>query len=179
MRAVRKWLYFGIPVMFIVGGLSHFAFGLSGQSPAVAIFAPVNESIWEHLKMSFWAPLVWWIIGYFVLSDKYGIPACGWFSACAVALYFNVIFVTAFYYTYTGAFGFHSVVIDILSFLLSLILGHVLAVHVYKYWGFRQKACIYPFILIALLTAAFAVFTFFSPHIPLFYDLSAGHYGIA
>ena len=178
MKAVRKWLYFGIPVMFILGGLTHFAFDLSGHNPAVAIFAPVNESVWEHLKMSFWAPLVWWIIGYFVLSEKYGIPACGWFAACAVSLYFNLIFITAFYYTYTGAFGFDSVVIDILSFLLSLILGQMLAVHFYRFAGARQKACTYPFIAIAILVAAFAVFTFYPPHIPLFFDRNTGTYGI-
>lgn len=179
IRAMRKWLYFGIPLMFLVGGLTHFAYELSGQNPAVAIFAPVNESVWEHIKMAFWVPLIWWIIGYFVLSDKYGISACGWFTACAAALYFNVIFITAFYYTYSGAFGCHSVFIDILSFVLSLILGSVLGVHVYKYGGFRRKVCIYPFIAIAVLAAAFAAFTFYPPHIPLFFDSSTGNYGIA
>ncbi len=179
MRAVKKWLYFGIPIMFIIGGLTHFAFNLSGHNPVAAAFVPVNESVWEHLKMAFWTPLIWWIIGYFVLEDKYGITACGWFSACAVALYFNMVFIPAFYYTYSGAFGCHSVVMDILSFLLSLILGHVLAVHFYRFAGSRRKACVFPFIAIALLAAAFAVFTFYSPHIPLFFDFGAGHYGIA
>jgi hypothetical protein len=35
------------------GVFLHFTFELSGKNYFVALFSPVNESIWEHLKLLF------------------------------------------------------------------------------------------------------------------------------
>lgn len=37
----------------VFGTLSHFLYDCSGQNLFIALFAPVNESIWEHMKLSF------------------------------------------------------------------------------------------------------------------------------
>ena len=43
-------LHFVLVAAFL-GTLNHFLYFLSGQSPIVALFCPVNESVWEHLKL--------------------------------------------------------------------------------------------------------------------------------
>lgn len=46
-----------IPAILAIGVLLHFVFDWSGQRRLVAVVAPVNESLWEHLKMAYW-PLI-------------------------------------------------------------------------------------------------------------------------
>ena len=42
----------GVPVLFLAGTLIHFLYGLSGEFFLVGLLAPVNESVWEHLKLA-------------------------------------------------------------------------------------------------------------------------------
>lgn len=52
------WDLTGIPVIILGGVLLHFCFDWSGRRRLLAVFAPVNESVWEHLKMAYWPLLV-------------------------------------------------------------------------------------------------------------------------
>jgi hypothetical protein len=80
------WICLGIPVIIIVGSLMHFVYRWSGNSKIVGIFVPVNESVWEHLKMGFWPMVLWWFAGYFLFGNNNKHFAIQWFSSCAVAL---------------------------------------------------------------------------------------------
>lgn len=177
-KTVRKWMYSAIPLMFILGGLTHFAYKLSGENTIVGIFCPVNESVWEHLKMSFWVPLAWWVITYYKKSKSYSINTPKWFSCCAVALYIAPLVITTFFYTYTGALGIESLVLDIFSLLLGLAAAQLAAFHFYKYGKFKESCLKYALIAIFVLAAAFVVFTFMPPHLPIFQDPITGAYGI-
>jgi hypothetical protein len=42
----------GIVFIIIIGSLLHFTFELSGHQ-AIGVFSAVNESVWEHLKLSY------------------------------------------------------------------------------------------------------------------------------
>lgn len=50
----RFWLAFGIAVLAGTG--LHFLYDVC-PAPLVGLFAPVNESVWEHLKLFFWPTL--------------------------------------------------------------------------------------------------------------------------
>lgn len=177
-KRAKAWMLYGIPVVFIIGGLTHFTFELSGENPFVGILSPVNESVWEHLKMSFWPLFIWWLLGYLPLSKRDGFSAASWFSSCAAALYLCQLFIVSFFYTYTGALGTESLIVDIISMLFGLTAAQVLAYHMYRFGRFKKSCLIYSMFAIALLTAAFIVFTFAPPHIPLFIDPNTGLYGI-
>jgi hypothetical protein len=174
----KLWIFYGIPVVFIIGGLTHFVYGWSGESTLVGILSPVNESVWEHLKITFWAYLIWWVLGYLLLSKRAGVSPAAWFSACAASLYVCALFITAFYYTYTQALGTHSVIVDILSVPAGLAISQTLAYHLIIHVRFRKSCLTYSLIAVAVLMAAFVVFTFNPPHIPLFIDHNTGGYGL-
>jgi hypothetical protein len=141
-------------------------------------FRTVNESPWEHLKMAFWANLFWWMIGYYGLKKGGKLSAAGWFSSCAASLYIAPLFIVSFYYTYTGALGFSSMILDVLSLLLGLGVSRYAAAHIFKY-GKPLKACLaLSAAAISLLAAVFIVFTFYPPRLPMFLDRNTGLYGI-
>lgn len=171
------WFLAGIPVIIVVGTLLHFVYDWSGQSMVVGIFAPVNESIWEHQKLIVWPTLVWCFAGY-LLKRKEGVSASRWFSSCAVGLYAGPLFIISFYYTYTGALGIHSLVLDILSFILGVITAQLIMLHFYQYANKSRLALPCSCFAILILIGALVLFTFYPPQLPIFMDPVTGEYGI-
>ena len=47
----KKIIIIACIVSILLGVFLHFAYDISGQNAIVGIFAPVNESVWEHLKL--------------------------------------------------------------------------------------------------------------------------------
>jgi hypothetical protein len=177
-RLAQTWIILGIPVLFIIGSLMHFAYDWSGESTIVGIFTPVNESIWEHLKMTFWPMLIWWFIGYFILNKRITISVHQWFVSCSVAEIVCLLVIVSFYYTYTGAFGIESLILDIFSLFLGIALGQLIALHIYKYGKNSNYFFQYAIAILVLMALAFTIFTFYPPQIPLFMDSTTGEYGI-
>lgn len=177
-NAAQHWILLGIPILFIVGFFMHYIYEWSGNSLIVGIFAPVNESIWEHLKLTFWPMLIWWIFGYIILGKKYNITASQWFTSCTVAELICSLVVLCFYYTYTGALGIESLILDIFSLFLGIVVAQYLAFHIYKTAKFSQNCLYISVAVLILLAVTFTVFTFAPPHLPLFKDSVTGKYGI-
>ncbi len=178
LPCVRSWILIGIPVLFVIGSLMHFAYGWSGKQAIVGIFAPVNESVWEHLKLSFWPMLIWWIVGYFVCEKKCNVDLTQWVVSAVSAMVICPLFIVAFFYTYTGAFSIESLLLDILSFLLGIAIAQLFALHLYRYAKFNSAWLLVAVVILILMLFAFIYFTFSPPHIPLFIDPETGTYGI-
>ena len=51
----------GFIAVSIAGTLMHFIYEWSGNNKIVALFAPVNESPWEHLKLLFFPFVIYGI----------------------------------------------------------------------------------------------------------------------
>ena len=85
-KAERQILV-GVPVLFLAGTLIHFLYGLSGEFFLVGLLAPVNESVWEHLKLALWPTTLWWTAGY-LWAQRRGreLDAPAWFAAALGAL---------------------------------------------------------------------------------------------
>ncbi|HBQ64699.1 MAG TPA: hypothetical protein DD727_07225 [Clostridiales bacterium] len=165
---IRKWVLGGIPVIILLSSLMHDLYEWSGNNLIVGFIAPVNESIWEHLKMSFLPTLLWWTTGYFFFRRSLSISPAQWFTPMVVSLYLCPLFITSFYYTYTGAFGIQSLFLDILSLVLGVTAAQIIALHLYRYARFNRIWLYLSMILILLMFVTFIVFTLSPPDIPLF-----------
>lgn len=171
-----KWILLGMPFVIIVAFPLHFLYDWCSNNFIVAIFAPVNESVWEHLKLVFWPMLFWWGLGLYLFKNKINIA--NWVVSLATAEIVCILFILSFYYVYTGAFGIESFVLDILSLVFGVIVSQLLAIHIYKY-VFASKFGLYlSLIIITILALAFIIFTFNPPNIPLFLDPVSKKYGI-
>ena len=61
-----------------VGTFFHFLFDILNQNVFVGLFTPVNESVWEHLKLIYFPYVVSMIVEYFI----YGKEAYNFVSSC-------------------------------------------------------------------------------------------------
>ena len=60
---IRRWHIAGFFWIVIVGSLLHFTYEWSGKSTLVGYFSPVNESLWEHLKLGYFS------LSFFILIE--------------------------------------------------------------------------------------------------------------
>ncbi|MDD6159910.1 MAG: DUF6512 family protein [Oscillospiraceae bacterium] len=159
-ESFRFWLIFVLALALGVG--LHFLYERF-PSPVTALFSPVRESLWEHLKILFY-PL---LLSGLILSARQGRTAwlCSLLFACAVMLTVS--------WLYHGVLGGRALLFDLLLYALSMLLGFLLPRLLWPLgdWPGVGAACA---VLTALLAVLLVLFTFFPPDNILFADLSHG-----
>lgn len=113
-RIILRYLF-----VVLLGVFLHFAYELSGENPIVGLFALVNESVWEHLKLLFFPMLVLTLWDLFTRqrNNLCFLPART--LGILAGLAFNVIV----FYTITGILGFNVAWINILIYLLGVVVA--------------------------------------------------------
>ena len=53
MSSLKRLSVIGVFFVLLAGTLAHFLYDLSGENAFVGLFVPVNESVWEHMKLLF------------------------------------------------------------------------------------------------------------------------------
>jgi hypothetical protein len=162
----------GVIFGVILGSLLHFAYALSGKNWFVGMFSAVNESPWEHLKLLVTPVVLFLAVEWFMVKDKRRLL----FAKC-VQILTGMIFIEAFYYTYTGALGFESLAVDIVSFVLVMVIGYGLSYHITQSKAkLRLPASVY-ILFISIIVVYMALVTFAPPRVPMFMDQNTGLYG--
>lgn len=177
LKLIKKLQIICVIFSIILGTLLHFTFELSSNNLFVASFSAVNESIWEHLKLVFFPIFIFAIIEYFLLKNYDN--KNNYIFSKTVAIIFAVLFITIFFFTYTGIIGTNYFILDIFLFLFSIIFGeficYKLLIKNSKINNKLKYLCI--FILLILLFS-FIIFTYFPPKINYFKDPVKNDYGI-
>ena len=158
-------IYFAAGMIFsaVLGTLSHFFYEWSGQNPVAALFYPVNESTWEHMKLVFFPILIWILFLPSRLRKNFPAMRC----ALLIGGLLGTWLVPVLFYTYSGILGRNLALIDIGIFYIAVLAAFWTA------WNLRdseraEKGC--PVILFssAVMLLAFFLFTFAPPDIGLF-----------
>ncbi|SFU72567.1 hypothetical protein SAMN04487886_11206 [Clostridium sp. DSM 8431] len=178
IKLINKIILSGTLIIFLLSSLFHFLFNITGGSTIAAIFFPVNESVFEHLKLVLYPSIIFWIASYFILNKNYKISFSKWVISMTLSIITNMLFILACFYVARYAFNIESLILDILSILIGSFLGQLLGMHFYNNGQkniFLSSICI---LLIIIMCISFANFTFYPPKLPLFMELSSGKYGI-
>lgn len=147
------------------GVLMHFLYEWSGKNPLVGLFAPVNESIWEHLKLIFFPAAVWSAMAYFFSKKHYPNDI----AATLIGIFGAMFTIVSAHYTYKGIIGRHIPAIDITLYFLSVIIFLALRGIVRANGFFSSKSAHFLSLIILIITAIlFIVFSFYPPDIALF-----------
>lgn len=145
-----------------------FLFGWLGKSALIGMFTPINESIWEHLKLVYWPLLLWWGIGYRLYHDEYKLSLVKWVSSGAVATLISMIGIVGWYYTWVHGLAVTSSVIDVGSLFIADPIGQWIAIHLYRVMQPRRIYLILAFVFLVLAGFLFIYFTFPPPERPIF-----------
>ena len=166
----EKWILLGIPVIFIIGSLFHFIYDWSGKNIIVGLISPIDESIFQHIKLVVIPIICWWTFYYYLKGKNDNISPEKWFAGALISLLSSIILIPSFYYLYTGALGIESLIVDVLILLVALFFAQLLGLHFFRHSkGFDTTVVLCSFVFIILL---FAILTLHSPNLPIFIDAS-------
>ena len=169
----KKLFIWGFLFVSVIGSLLHFVYEWSGNNSIVRLFAPWNESTWEHMKLLAVPWLVWTVVT--IVVNRCAASAL----PRAIGLLAGLAAIPALFYTYTGILGKSVGVVNILIFQAAVLLAYFVSVALQK----SARLSSVPFqilgILLHLLAAlAFLFFTSSPPALPLFVDPTNGTRGI-
>ena len=167
MGFVRTYHFIGIFVILLIAGPLHFAYEWSGENYFVGLFAPVSESVWEHLKMVYWPTLLWWIVGFAVYGKGKRLSMMRWFQSMAISVIFGLLIIVLWYYLWAGAMGIEATWVNFSS-MVSVVIGQLLAIHVYRVAKPRWIYLISGILIVFTLAAMTAYFTYYPPELPIF-----------
>ncbi|BCN29488.1 DUF6512 family protein [Anaeromicropila herbilytica] len=171
---LKCWHIIGAIFTIIVGTLLHFTYEWSGNNPVVALFSPVNESTWEHLKLIFVPMLLFTIIEYFVNGKEIK----NFIPVKVFSILLGMLTIVVSFYTYTGIIGQNYLVADIGTFILGVLVAYYYSYRTLQTDRFATKEAIqWSLLILIILCATFVIFTYRPPHIALFQDPNTLTYG--
>lgn len=172
-NSILKLELIGVLFIVLVGSALHFTFELSSGNTLVGVFSAVNESVWEHLKLSFWPALLYAVIEYRCLKRKTG---C-FFPAKTVGIYLMPLIIVSSFYLYR-AFSEENLAFDILIFILAVAIGQLASYKLMIWKGTSKIHTAISIVTLILLASLFIIFTFYPPQSPISQDPISGGYGI-
>lgn len=158
----------------ITGTFMHFVYELSGEHTFAALFAPVNESPWEHLKMIFFPFLLFTVFLAFQLKkDKFNV-----FYANYTAVILGMIGILTYFYTLNGILGGSNEWVNISSFYVGTIICSVTSYFLITNSIGRGMPNYISGAMLIITCIVFFIFTFEPPILPLFQDPQNYTFGI-
>lgn len=164
---------FGALLIIIAGTLLHSAYQYNNFW-FFGIISPVNESVWEHLKIGIWPVLIFALIEYPFLKNQ----TKNFLEAKVAQAYVTSLAVLAIFYSYTGIIGHNILFMDILTFNIAVIIGQIVSYFILtadeldEFFDHMASAALY------LLIGIIVYVTYFPPHYPIFMDSMTGKYGM-
>ena len=172
-RNWQKWELTGLFFTIGVGNLLHFVYQWSGEQPLVAAVSGTNESTWEHMKLLAVPWLVWTAVELFALRGERVL------ALRAAGLVTGLLLIPTLYYTYTGALGVSSSLVNIAIFQLAVLSGFGVTRYLWERRWLSTAAWQIPGAAVLLAAAVlFVRWTFAPPPLPLFIDPVTGAAGI-
>ena len=166
-------IYLGIIIIAVVGTLLHFVYELSRHNKFVAIFAAVNESTWEHIKICMTPTFFWSLYDGYV----YGMEN-NYLIAKSLSLLTIILLIPILFYSYSVFTKKSILVIDVICFYITVICSQLVF-----YWILNMEpfAFIYTYlscILLFIEIGAYMFLTFNPLKIFIFKDPISHKYGL-
>lgn len=163
------WSIFSSICIVILGSGWHFLYDILGKSNLVAWCAPINESIWEHLKLTLYPILIVMLI----LYSLHFIP-------CEPSIYKVILMVSAsvcisdliiisIYYVFSDGFGLTGMAIDLTAYGIGILAGQLLsAIHLLPLRQVPKWVYGIGYVVLIGLIIVMAVFSYNAPDLPIF-----------
>lgn len=164
----------------ILGIIFHFAYDISSNSFIIGLFFPVNESIWEHLKLVLAPITIFALIYSSIYTNQKHILNNFWYYI-AISIIISTIIIPLSHYAYKSIFKTIPDFINIIIYIISIIISF--------YYLYRKISLeyIYPnsenknstgILTITILYLVFIAFTIYPPKLELFRDPITDTFGI-
>ncbi len=170
LKKIKMISVFG---MFLLCFLTHFLYNWLPNT-LFSIFFPVNESIWEHMKMMTSSILIWSLFEYFLLR-KYGVS----YNNFALGVFLEVVLsIIVFLIIYLPIYHFTGSVfiLNLIVLFISIYFVNIINFYVLRFRPLKME--VLGIIGIVLVYIVMGILTYFPPENYIFYDTLENKYGI-
>ena len=170
---LKKVKIIGTFIVFLLTVLLHFVYGWYPKF-IVSIVAPVNESIWEHMKLIYTSFIFYGIFEYLVIRKK--VKFNNYLFQLFLVPVIGIISYLIIYLPIYNIIG-ENIIINISLLFLIIILEEVISFYILN-MNKLKYGNILGAIGIILGYVLFFYFTYYPPHNYLFLDTQTNSYGI-
>ena len=114
-------LWLSVIVISVVGTLAHFLYDWTGKNRIIGLFAAVNESTWEHIKIALTPTFLWSLYDGYLYGEN---PS--YWSAKFSSLLVLVLFIPLAFKLYLKIFKKDILAFDIIIFYAAIILSQLI-----------------------------------------------------
>lgn len=171
--SLKKIKIINVVFLFLLSFLWHFVYDWFPNN-IFALFFPVNESIWEHMKIIYYCLFMGSILE-FVLCKKNNIKINNFYIEAMVKSILGVIFYLIIFiplYLWLGESLLISISLMLITYIFVEYIGYKILT------GEEMNINILPVIIIVLGCIMFVILTFYPLHNFLFFDEVKFGYGI-
>ena len=161
MKHEKRYFLFTWLGAIIGGSALHFLYSAL-PNPLTALIAPVNESVWEHLKLLYYPTL----LAAYLLSQCTMERQRLW-SGFLLAELAMPLFLVGVYYLLVCGFGVEGLLVDIGLYIVTMAGGFALAYAFYRK-GVDVRTTGVLLMLVIFYGAFLVVFSFAAPHFGIF-----------
>lgn len=172
-RRLFCWKIVELLIIFGLGLVIHFGYDWFPKWKVLAGIFAVNESIWEHCKLTFWASLIFAMAEWTLVRKD----VCNFIIAKTADCFVACILMVMLFYTYTGIIGFHTLAMDILIFAVAVTAGQLVSHKILILNKFPWSLNFIAGLSLVFVIFLFYFFAYYPPHIPFFRDPESGGYG--
>ena len=172
-KTLIKWQIANYIFVLLTGMLFHFMFEFFGENIYIAFLFPVNESLWEHMKLFYLPMVIFLVIEYIKIGKKYS----SFLWAKVFSIVFSSVAAISIYMFFYSIFG-EVPIFSIISFIVPLSISIYIETKIILKIKISRNKYIIPTIIIFGIGILFVVFTYFPPEQYLFVDFYTEQYGI-
>ena len=159
-------------VISLVGTLAHFFYDLSGHNKFIGLFAAVNESTWEHIKIALTPILFCGLYDGYMYGQN---P--NYFLAKFVSLIIPIVLIPCLFYGYKKVFKKDVLALDIIIFYVAVFLSQLAFRGIIDAGAIPHSAQYFSTIGVFIIFGAYAVLTLMPLELGLFKDPITKKYG--
>ncbi|MGM9874379.1 MAG: DUF6512 family protein [Bacilli bacterium] len=174
MIIMKKIKIIGVFIMMCLSFLSHFMYEWCNNF-LFSIFFPVNESIWEHMKLLITPVLIYALIEYFIYKNK-SIKFNNFSLSYGISIIIGIILYLIIYLPFYHFFG-NNIILSILLLFFDYIFISFISYLIINMRKIKYSKTIGT-LLIIFIYFMFYYLTYYPIHYYIFYDTENNVYGI-
>jgi amino acid permease len=163
VKNVSKWILIAFVIATVIGSGLHFLYDLLPNG-FTAVFSPVSESLWEHVKLIFWP-----FLAAAILLTRKGERGCRAPWLLSLLIICGLMLISGF--LYHVLLSGDALIVDIAIYVICMAIGFILPGYLAGPLGCRFEE-LFSF-LTAVLALLIVLFSFLPPDLILFQDLSS------
>lgn len=173
MINMKKIKIIGIFIIFAIACISHFIYDLFPNALFSLLF-PVNESIWEHMKLIATPIFIYSIIEYLIFKRK-NIKYNNFLFSHSISIILSIVLFLILHTTIDVIYKTNMIIDISLLFIIFIFSSYI------SYYFMNKNIYIpksIPIVIIIIIYSLFTYFTYYPLKDKIFYDTKNETYGI-